>query len=126
MIGDGFRIEGGGLDHDQQGVVAADEVAQILTRLNGGIVATDEEQKQLTQLVKLARLSGKKRLMKLACLLTTPDKLSSSLFYLYHSSPTFQLRLLAPQGVGSHLGHPKLLTFPPKGGAVVTHRQEFH
>jgi hypothetical protein len=68
MIGDGFRIEGGRLDHDQQRVVAADEVAQILTRLNGGIVATDEEQKQLTQLVKLASLSGKKRLMKLACL----------------------------------------------------------
>ena len=47
MVGDGFLVEGGGLDHDQQRVVAADEVAEVLPGLDCRVVAPDEKQEEL-------------------------------------------------------------------------------
>ena len=56
MIGDDFRVKAGGLDHDQERVVAADQVAQVLPGLHCRIVSPDEKQEELTQLVKLTSL----------------------------------------------------------------------
>jgi len=56
MIGDDLRVEAGRLDHDQEGVVAADQVAQVLTGLHGRVVTPDQKQEELAQLVKLASL----------------------------------------------------------------------
>ena len=56
VICDDVGVEAGGLDHDEETVVAADQVAQVLPRLHRRVVATDQEEKQLTKLVKLTSL----------------------------------------------------------------------
>ena len=56
VICDDVGVEAGGLDHDEEAVVAADQVAQVLPRLHRRVVATDQEEKQLTELIKLTRL----------------------------------------------------------------------
>jgi len=56
VICDDVRVEAGGLDHDEEAVVAADQVAEVLPRLNRWVVATNQEEKQLTELVKLTCL----------------------------------------------------------------------
>ena len=56
VIGDDLLVKAGRLDHDEQRVVAADEVAQVLVRLDSRSDAPDEEKEELTKLVKLASL----------------------------------------------------------------------
>ena len=56
VIRDDLLVKAGRLDHDEQRVVAADEVAQVLVRLDSRIEAPDEEKEELTKLVKLASL----------------------------------------------------------------------
>ena len=56
VIRDDLLVKAGRLDHDEQRVVAADEVAQVLVRLDSRIEAPDEENEELTKLVKLASL----------------------------------------------------------------------
>ena len=58
MICDDVRVEAGGLDHDEEAVVAADQVAEVLPRLNRRVVTTNQEEKQLPELVKLTCLKN--------------------------------------------------------------------
>jgi hypothetical protein len=56
VIRDDVRVETGGLNHDEEAVVAADQVTQVLPGLNLRVVTTNQEEKQLSQLVKLTSL----------------------------------------------------------------------
>ena len=60
VSGDDLRIEAGGLNHDQETVVAADQVTQVLSCLDSWVVSANQEKKKLPQLVKLTGLSRKR------------------------------------------------------------------
>ena len=56
VIGDNFRVEASGLNHDQETVVAADQVTKVLSCLDCWVVTANQEKEKLPQFIKLTRL----------------------------------------------------------------------
>ena len=47
MIGDNVRVEASGLNHDQETVVAADQVTKVLSCLDCWVVTANQEKEKL-------------------------------------------------------------------------------